>query len=302
MSSRCRWVVLFLIAAWSLGGSEVRAQANQQMPRKIGIMPRVLPEEFVSRGVGMVRAWEPKAHALVRDRSAFYASIAELLAQYRAFTEEVAEIYPSEGLEWLLITDEVCDSLTAALIEPLDAYQKAHPDEVLTQGRQVFELEIMNIAGPPARVLGFHVVRLATFSQEKVTALHAPGGTDDFDGLADGFLRHLRDWCYEYEQVHDSELEIYRSRLSQQDWVIVRLRDNCGNTGKWKVKNQYMAMIGVDSTKTPPEDLFAHEFELEGTGCDDKRTIRIDLPNFLAMQREVLGGEAIGIPGRPTSR
>lgn len=302
----CRqWVALGAASFAVLGTGFVNGAAAQEdgrVAQKFQVMPRVTPDQFVAKGVAMVDAWEDRARGVSADRIPFFESVQRLFREYQEFTAEVAEIYPAEGLEWLLITDEVADSLTTGLIGPLDRYQDAHPEEVLTQGRQLFELEIMKIAGPPSRVLGFHVVRLGSFSADKVSALLGPDGSDDLDGLADGFLRHLRDWCYEYQQVHDSELNIYRSRLSQQDWIIIRLRDECGNTGKWKIKNQYMAMIGVDSTKTPPEDLFAHEFELEGTSCDDKRTILIDIPNFLAMQREVLGGATIGVPSQPMDR
>ncbi|MEZ4649209.1 MAG: hypothetical protein R3E97_10600 [Candidatus Eisenbacteria bacterium] len=293
MTARSRWVV-FGIAGIVLFGLGASPNADAQAPpKKTFVMPRVTPNEFVSKGVQMAHQWEMDARGKSRDRIALYESVVDLFSRYAAFTDEVAEIYPKEGLEWLLITDEVCDSIATALIDPLESYQNAHPDEVLTQGRQLFELELMKIVGAPARVLGFHVVRLGSFSAEKVAELNVAETTTDLDGLADGFLRHLRDWCFEYEQVHDTELNTYRSRLNQQDWVIVRLKDECGNTGKWKIKNQYMALIGVDSTKTPPEDVYAHEFELVGTKCDETRTIRIDLPNFLAMQREVLGGETM---------
>jgi hypothetical protein len=46
--------------------------------------------------------------------------------------------------------------------------------------------------------------------------------------------------------------------------------------------------VGTDSTKTPPEDRFAHEFHLSAEGCDDKRVIHIELPNFNEMQRQVM--------------
>ncbi|MCA9757783.1 MAG: hypothetical protein KDA27_18465 [Candidatus Eisenbacteria bacterium] len=290
MTARSRWVV-FAIAGMVMFGFVASTDSDAQAPpRKTFVMPRIAPNEFVVKGAAMAKTWELEAMDKARDRTALYESVVDLFARYSAFTDEVAEIYPKEGLEWLLITDEVCDSITTALMGPLEAYQKSHPEEVLTQGRQLFELELMKITGPPARVLGFHVVRLGSFSAEKVAELHVPETTTDLDGLADGFLRHLSDWCFEYWQVHDTELNTYRSRLNQQDWVIVRLRDECGNTGKWKIKNQYMALIGVDSTKTPPQDVYAHEFELVGTSCDETRTIRIDLPNYLAMQREVLGG------------
>lgn len=301
-----RWWILgsLAVCAWGAGLAET-ARGQATPPRgshRVGVMPRVTPDQFVEKGVALVEAWRPEGFAAAKNRAAMVQAVENLFQRYFAFTDEVAEIYPAEGLEWLLITDEVCDSIAVALIGPLDAYEAAHPQEVLTQGRQAFELELMKIVGPPARMLGFHVVRLGSFHAEKVRALHVPEVTDDYDGLADGFLRHLRDWCHDYEEVHDTQLDIYQSRISQQDWIISRLRDECGNVGKWKIKNQYMAMFRADSTKTPPEDLFAHEFHLVGTRCEEERIILIDLPNFLEMQEEVSGGEAIGIPTDPLPR
>lgn len=263
------------------------AAEAQERPRTIGVMPKVLPQEFVQEGSDLARHWQEEATPLVKDRLQLFRKFAEGLVEYAEFKERVAAIYPVDQLEWLLITDEVADSLVANWIPVLDLYQEHHRDEVLSKGRQLFELEIMKITGPPTRMLGFHALMLADYAMTKSDSLITNKVTDDLHGLADGVLRSLRDWCELWHQVHNDPLSIYESRLNQEDWIVARLEDNCGNR-QWRITNQYMAFVGTDSTKTPPEDRFAHEFHLSAQGCDDQRVILIDLPNFNAMQRQVM--------------
>jgi hypothetical protein len=136
-------------------------------------------------------------------------------------------------------------------------------------------------------MLGFHTIMLADYAMAKTDSLITHKVTDDLHGLADGVLRSARDWCELWRQVHHDALSTYESRLNQEDWIVARLEDNCGNR-QWRITQQYMAIVGTDSTKTPPEDRYAHEFHLAADGCDDKRVIHIELPNFNAMQRQVM--------------
>lgn len=286
LATRRSWVAAGVLSALAFFLTSDFSSA-QEGRRKIGVMPRVLPQEFVQEGSNFAKQWQAEATPLATDRIQLFRKFAEGLIEFTEFKARVADIYPVDQLEWLLITDEVADSLVANWIPVLDLYQENHRDEVLSKGRQLFELEMMSITGPPTRMLGFHTVMLADYAMTKSDSLITNKVTDDLHGLADGVLRSARDWCELWYQVHDDPLAIYESRLNQEDWIVARLEDNCGNR-QWRITDQYMAFLGTDSTKTPPEDRFAHEFHLSAQGCDDKRVIKIELPNFNAMQRQVM--------------
>lgn len=277
-------VLGLLVSSFGTAGAQ-----ETRTRQRTGIMPAVSPAQFVDRGVQSVDRWAEATASLTGNRKDMYGAIGTLLSEIETFENEVEKIYPREQLEWLLITDEVSDTVAVRLAAILEEYQEKHPDEVLTEGRQVVELALMQILGPPIRMLGFHVVMLSKFVHTQAdTLLTSPQAQKDPEGVYDGVLRNIRDWCGLYEQAHFSQRSIYESRINQEDWIISRLKDNCGQS-KWKITNQYMAMVGVDSTKTPPQDMFAHEFHLESTVCEgDTRVIHVNLPNFQAMQLELL--------------
>lgn len=284
-SSRRRWLTTGIGAV--LACLVTAGFASGQQRTKTGVMPRVLPHEFTKQGGDMAREWQAEATPLAKDRIKLFRKFAEGLIEFAQFKTRVAEIYPVDQLEWLLITDEVADSMVSNWIPVLDRYQENNRDEVLSKGRQLFELEMMEITGPPSRMLGFHTIMLADYAVAKTDSLLTDKVTDDVHGLADGVLRSARDWCELWQQVHNDALSTYESRLNQEDWIVARLEDNCGNR-QWRITEQYMAIVGTDSTKTPPEDRFAHEFHLSADGCEDKRVIKIELPNFNAMQKQVM--------------
>ncbi len=262
--------------------------SQAQSGNRVGVMPKVTPDQYVERGVSQVDQWLESQRSNVATRTDAFKAVKSLFSDYEKFRVDVNEIYPTDGLEWLLITDEVADTMAARLVPFLQSYSEKH-EELLTKGRQAFELELMRIVGAPPRMLGFHVHILGGYAVEKADSLFAAGVTDDYDGLVDGALRNLRDWCHQWAQVHTTELMTYQSRLVQQDWIISRLKDRCGVAGSWTIKQQYMAMIQADSTKGLSEDRFAHEFHLISEECEnEERVIMIDLPNFMAMQNEVM--------------
>ena len=287
----CGWVFLGLFTA-TMGLSSASGQSKDSKDSRESLkrymMPSVTLKEFVSRGTQTIHAWRDGALPEANDRAKLYESFRQLLASYDEFQAEVGKIYPENQLEWLLITDSVADTLAHTLHGVLETYRDRNTDEILTEGRQQFEQEMNKIVGPPARVLGFHVVLLADHAYQRADELLASPNLEDKAGVYDGVLRHALDWTNLWMQVHDNPLSIYESRLKQEDWILVRIEDNCGNTGKWKITEQYMAMIGIDSTVTPPVERFAHEFRLVGQECEDERVIYIDLPNFNEMQRYVI--------------
>ena len=154
----------------------------------------------------------------------------------------------------------------------------------------MLELTLMRIQGAPPRTLGFHVVMLANYVFGKADSLLATGTTQDRVGLQDGVLRYLADWCDLYNQAHADPVAVFQSRLTQEDWLIVRLEDNCGHAGSgvWKLQEQWMAVVDQDTTVTPRTQIWAHEIHLKAAKCvDDTRVIYVDLPNYDAVTTEL---------------
>ena len=107
------WVaagVLSVLACSLITGSS----NGQETRRKMGIMPKVLPHEFVQEGTNLAKQWQTEAAPLATDRVQLFRKFAEGLIEFTEFKARVASIYPVDQLEWLLITDEVADSLVAS--------------------------------------------------------------------------------------------------------------------------------------------------------------------------------------------
>jgi hypothetical protein len=253
-------------------------------------VPKVLPEQFTSFAGDSVRAWTRAALPKARDRAALFAAVRGLFRMDSRFSDRVAKIYPRNQLEWIVTTDRAADSLTVSLVPALTAYGEAFPQELLTAGRIAFEERMARIAGPPGRMQGFHVVMLANHALAQADTLLTLGGVTDVAGVQDGVLRSLQDWVELYAQVHGDVIARHESQLSAEDWVFVRLADNCGNVGAdvWEVRDPYVAMIGIDSTHTPPEEQYAHEYTLLSKKCpEDKRVIYLDMPLLQESMKKV---------------
>ena len=262
------------------GGAAAQPQPGKTQYK----MPAITPAQFARAGSDSLHLWAKAAAPAARDRARLTREVRKAIDLHTRFQDRVATIYPKDQLEWLLVTDEVADTLAASLSPLVNAYAKANPTEVLSEGRQFFELELAKIPGPPGRLHGFNLYLLANWAYVHVDSLLA-FQTKDQAGLEDGALRYLREWCHLYDEVHKDPFVTYETRINQEDWVIARLKSNCG-TSKWSITEQYFAIIGTDSTKTPPEERYAHEFHLKSNDCDDKRVITIELPNFAEVQRE----------------
>ena len=253
-------------------------------------MPAVLPEQFTSFAGDSIHAWVRSAVPKARDRVALFTAIESLLRMNTRFADRVAKIYPRNQLEWLVITDRAADSLAVGLKPVLDAYGKAFPEEVLTSGRVAFEDRIARIVGPPGRMLGFHVAKLANYALAQADTLLAFGHIADVVGVQDGVLRSLQDWVQLYMQVHGDVMARHASQMNAEDWVLVRLEDNCGNKGAdvWKIKEMWVAKVGVDSTRTPPEEQYAHEYTLVSKKCPgDQRVVYLDMPLLQETRKEL---------------
>ncbi len=253
-------------------------------------MPKVLPNQFTSFAGDSLRAWARSAVSKTRDRAVLFAAVRDLFSMNTRFADRVTTIYPRNQLEWLVITDRAADSLAVRLEPVLDAYGDAYPEEVLTGGRIAFEDRMARIIGPPGRLLGFHLVMLAGYALAQADTLLTFGNVVDAAGVQDGVLRSLQDWVQLYRQVHDDVIARHESHLNTEDWILVRLEDNCGNKGAdvWAMKEMYVAKVGVDSTKTPPEEQFAHEYTIASRKCPgDQRVVYFDMPLFQDVQKEV---------------
>jgi hypothetical protein len=253
-------------------------------------MPKVLPAQFTSFAGDSIRAWARSAVPQARDRAALFASIQSLFRMNARFADRVMKIYPRNQLEWLVITDRADDSLAVRLGPVLEAYSKAYPEELLTAGRIAFEDRIARIVGPPDRMLGLHFVVLASYALAQADTLLTFGQVADIAGVQDGALRSMQDWVQLYHQVHNDVLSRHASHLNEEDWILLRLEDNCGNKGAdvWAMKEAYVARIGVDSTKTPPEEQFGHEYTIASRKCPgDQRVVYLDMPLFQEVQKEI---------------
>lgn len=303
MRTRLVLIAMALAGVCSGGIHSARSQTGEvPAPARRGMMPSVSLGAHMAAGADSIRQWYRTARPLSGDRSKLYQQVVRAFAQHRRFSDRVAlQNYPKDQFEWLLITDTVADTLASRLHPILQSYGAKQPEEILTDGRQRLELEYARIPGPPSRMLGLHVNILGQWAISKADSLLASGVTQDRVALEDGVLRYIKEWCYLYNESHKDVIEVFESRKFQEDWIIGRLRDRCGNQGTWKLKEQYMAMVGWDSTTTPPTEVFAHEFHLEALKCEgDTRVIWVDLPNFEEVQLEAMRRAPAQRPPEPT--
>ncbi len=286
--SHCRRFVCLLGALAVLGGltggrtPAARAQEGETAPsRKTYRMPAVAPGQFLKGAADSTRAILRPAQARPGDRQTVFRGIRAALDQQDRLAERVAAVYPRNQMEWIVITDFAADTLATQLGPILSKYSEANPQEILTEGRQLLELEQMSMPSLPDRMLGFHISMLARFLYARHDSILAAGRTADRAGLEDGVLRSLQDWVRSFDQAHADVVEKHTSHLKHEDWVMIRLEDNCGNKGSdvWQIKNMYMAKVGVDSSSTPPLEMYAHEYHVESVKCaGDNRVVYFDLP------------------------
>jgi len=251
-------------------------------------MPRVTLEQFTSQSRDSVDAWVRRNRGAERSRDGLFEAIRSLLAQQNRFELRVAEVYPKNQFEWLMITDTAADTLVARVSPILRGYRRLNPEELLGPGRQALEARMAQIVGPPSALMGFHFLRLSNFIYAAADSL-AGGPSTDVAGLRDGALRFMMDWAHLWDEAHADPIQVYGTRISQQDWIVARLEDRCGNSGRdtWNIKEQYMA-VELDTTVVPIEQHFFHELILEAAKCpDDVRDILVSLPMFRDFENEV---------------
>jgi len=243
-------------------------------------------------------------------REEIYKGVTDLLdwvIEYDRTT--VATTFPLTDPRGLLVTDGIADTLATRCHELLKQYTLAHPEEILTEGRQAIEILFAGIPLPPGRFLGFHFQHMGNLYHLQADTLLAMPSLSDRAGVQDGFLRHLWDLNQVYEQVHRDAGERYMCRISQEDWILQRMVcEKCGNRG-YRYRNQRMGMSQENTEEcnkilldrsNDPETIgkridcyhWGHVFTVMCSQCADTLVYSVPLPNYKIMQKEVATGKA----------
>jgi len=248
------------------------------------------------------------------DRATLYEAIRDLLAWEQDYAlNRIAPAYALDGPHGLLVRDGIADTIATRLHDPLGTYAERETRELLTPGRQAFELGAAGMPMPPGRFLGFHLVHLAGLygaQCDSIAAVVERTGKGDLEGMQDGYLRHLRDLAHLYAQAHATSSDKYLCRISQEDWIGERLAcPECGRRGM-RLADQRMA-LREDMTGTCGELLYSqsddqatrvagilcrrwgHIFDARcrQEGCGGSYEFSVPLPYYRRMQLEILLGE-----------
>jgi hypothetical protein len=201
---------------------------------------------LVERATRQIDARTASLMAAASDRALLVREIRGLLAWEQGYANErIRPSYPLTGPQGLLVRDGIADTIATRLHAPLQAYVQSHPEELLTPGRQAFELALSSIPMPPGRFLAFHLVQLANLQGaqcDTITAAVERMHRGDIEGAQDGYLRQLWDMSQLYQQAHASSGEKYLCTVSQEDWMAERLVcPVCGHRGM-RLADQRMAL------------------------------------------------------------
>lgn len=220
--------------------------------------------------------------AVAGDRKALVAGVADLLFWELDFQNgRAARWNDPNTVGWLVLTDDLSDTIATRLHPILGDYNRLNPDEILTEGRQAFELAHTNLVPPATRMLGFHITRMGRFTYARAESLVNQVGVTDVAGIEDGFLRLLWDWLQQYQQFHTDVVQKHMSRVTQEDWVIARLKPLCPEGKRYRIVGQYMAMATESR-------MYSHRFQLVSDECSGSQvTIEVPLPHFAEYMEEV---------------
>jgi hypothetical protein len=186
---------------------------------------------------------------------------------------------------WLLTTDEAADTLTDRLAAVVEAYVKANPEEKLGLVRAEWEQAIQGIGVPRSRLYGFQVVDLARKALTILKDLESkhPGETAT---LQDAYVRFLWDLTELYQQIHATWFDRHALRVSQEDWIIHRLKGRCENP-MWQNHLSFTA-IGVDTANMDPMNYkFMHRIVLVDPACPETVDFVVPLPHYRKMEKEL---------------
>jgi hypothetical protein len=236
---------------------------------------------LVEAGVDSVEAMLQPLREDPGNRDRLFWGLGKLLFWERSYQMgPIGEWAKPQSLEWLLVTDDLSDSIAVRLYPLLRDYTERNPEELLTEGRQRFELANITINPPHTRMLGFHITRVGRVTFARADSLIRKEGVTDVAGVEDGFLRMLWDWLQQYQQCHRDTIEMHMSRVSQEDWIIARMKPPCPEGERYKIQGQFMAY-------DPETDTYNHRFVLVSEECNTQLSIAIPLPHFKGFMREV---------------
>ncbi len=244
------------------------------------------------------------------EAQALFLSIRDLIYWVTNYDQEtVGARYPLDGPEGLLVTDGIADTLATRLVPVIRDYVSRVTQEDLGPGRQALEVAVANIPVPPGRFLGFHFQHMAFLYTAQVDTIVSVAPAAYLDGVYDGYLRRLWDLAQLYEQVHKTAAEKYFSRITQEDWIVQRMRcTKCDHRGL-RFKDQRMG-LREDTTGTCPEVListdnskegikakfdcraYGHVFDAVCPKCSTEVHFNVPLPFYWELQLDIaLGGK-----------
>jgi hypothetical protein len=248
----------------------------------------------------------------VGDRETVYRGIRDLIAWEERFAQDtIAARYPLDGPYGLLVRDGLADTIATRMSGLLASYAERNPEELLDEGRRVFEMAIAEFPVPPGRFLGFHLVQLARLMGaqcDTILAVQQRLGQGDPAGVKDGYLRHLWDLGQLYDQAHRTAGEKYLCTITQEDWVAQRMR--CGQCGRRGLQfhNQKNG-LREDTTAACREILapgaadpgsilerircrhWGHIFDTRCPGCGNELRFSVPLPYYRIMLMEIEKGK-----------
>jgi hypothetical protein len=186
---------------------------------------------------------------------------------------------------WFITTDDAADTLTDRIARVIEAYTIANPDEKLGAVRAEWEKASSTLGVPRSRVYGFQVVELARRGSVVRKDLEAKYPAE-IPTLRDAYIRFLWDLVQFYRQLHSTWFDRHTMRVSQEDWIIHRLKGRCENP-EWRLMLSFTA-IGVDTTNMDPlNDKFMHRIVVTDPACPETVDFVVPLPHYRRMEKEL---------------
>jgi hypothetical protein len=268
-------------------------------------------QDFVEEATGGIDGRVAGMRAQPYDAPTLYQHVRDLVLWVDDYDRNtVGARYPLDGPEGLLVTDGIADTLATRLIPVLRDYVTGVKDEDLGLGRQAFEVAIAGIPVPPGRFLGFHFQHMALLYTTQADTVLKMAPAEYHGGVYDGVLRRLWDVAQLYEQVHKTAAEKYFSCVTQEDWMVQRMRcAKCQHRGL-RFQDQRMGLREdttgackeiLVSTDNSPEGIkakfgcraYGNIFDAICPECSTKVHFTVPLPYYRELQLNIaLGGEA----------